>query len=235
VSLSREEIRRFPGGFEDIVRTISTLPGVALVNQGGRNDLLVRRRRPSENLYLVNGLEVPNINHFGNQGTAGGAPQLRQSRLRRRCRFLDRGIRLHLRRQDVLGPLDRDARGALRPGGRQGDHLGHPVRAQPRGPLPGENDGHFLFSARKSYLDLLFRALRPAIHSGLHRFHLAGDYRINERYELSFLGLGALDDVDRDNSTSEDKVVNAGIMGNAQDRWIGGLRLAGLFDGGSSM
>ncbi|MBN1639469.1 MAG: carboxypeptidase-like regulatory domain-containing protein, partial [Ignavibacteriales bacterium] len=30
IGLSREEIRRFPGGFEDVVRTVSTLPGVAI-------------------------------------------------------------------------------------------------------------------------------------------------------------------------------------------------------------
>ncbi len=36
-----EEIRRLPGGLEDVVRAISILPGVAQV-QGGRNDLIVR-------------------------------------------------------------------------------------------------------------------------------------------------------------------------------------------------
>ena len=48
IGLSREEIRRFPGGFEDVVRTVSTLPGVAINNAGGRNDLGLPRnwRRP---------------------------------------------------------------------------------------------------------------------------------------------------------------------------------------------
>jgi outer membrane receptor for ferrienterochelin and colicin len=71
--LAAEEIRRFPGGFEDIVRTVATLPGVAVVNEGGRNDLLVRGGGPSENLYLINNIEVPNINHFGSQGSSSGA------------------------------------------------------------------------------------------------------------------------------------------------------------------
>jgi len=42
IGLTREEIRRYPGGFEDVVRTVSTLPGVAVNNAAGRNDLLVR-------------------------------------------------------------------------------------------------------------------------------------------------------------------------------------------------
>ncbi|MCI0515711.1 hypothetical protein L0128_21060, partial [candidate division KSB1 bacterium] len=54
IGLSREEIRRFPGGFEDVVRTVSTLPGVAINAAGGRNDLLVRGGGPSENLFTIN-------------------------------------------------------------------------------------------------------------------------------------------------------------------------------------
>jgi hypothetical protein len=73
LSLNREEIRRFPGGFEDVVRTVSTLPGVAINTEAGRNDLLVRGGGPSENLFVVNNIEVPNINHFGTQGSSSGS------------------------------------------------------------------------------------------------------------------------------------------------------------------
>ncbi len=232
VSLSREEIRRFPGGFEDIVRTISTLPGVALVNQGGRNDLLVRGGGPSENLYIVNGLEVPNINHFGNQGAAGGALSFVNLDFIDGVDFSTGGFGSTYgdKMSSVLSIEMREAR-SDRVGGKatiSATQFGLNLE----GPLPGENDGHFLFSARKSYLDLLFRALDQPFIPVYSDFNLAGDYRINERYELSFLGLGALDNVDRESSTSEDKVVNAGILGNTQDRWIGGLRLRRLFDQG---
>ncbi|MDL1891525.1 TonB-dependent receptor, partial [Sphingobacteriales bacterium CHB3] len=69
--LSYEEIRRSPGGFEDVVRAISVLPGVAQVSPG-RNDLVVRGGAPSENLFVVDNIEIPNINHFGTQGASGG-------------------------------------------------------------------------------------------------------------------------------------------------------------------
>lgn len=75
---SYEELRRLPGGLEDVVRAVSILPGVALV-QAGRNDLVVRGGAPSENLFLINNLEVPNINHFGTQGASGGPVKLHQS------------------------------------------------------------------------------------------------------------------------------------------------------------
>lgn len=69
--LSYEEIRRAPGGFEDVIRAIAVLPGVAQA-QAGRNDLVVRGGAPSENLYIVDNLDIPNINHFGTQGAGGG-------------------------------------------------------------------------------------------------------------------------------------------------------------------
>ena len=70
-TLSYEEIRRAPGGLEDVIRAVSVLPGVVQAS-AGRNDLIVRGGAPSENLYVVDGLEIPNINHFGTQGATGG-------------------------------------------------------------------------------------------------------------------------------------------------------------------
>ena len=68
---SNEEIRRSPGGFEDVIRALSVIPGVAQAD-AGRNDLIVRGGAPSENLYLIDDYQVPNINHFGTQGATGG-------------------------------------------------------------------------------------------------------------------------------------------------------------------
>ncbi|HEX5635137.1 MAG TPA: carboxypeptidase regulatory-like domain-containing protein, partial [Gemmatimonadales bacterium] len=70
-SLGTEEVRRAPGANEDVSRAVSLLPGVG-ITQAGRNDLVVRGGAPFENLFLVDGLEVPNINHFGSQGSTGG-------------------------------------------------------------------------------------------------------------------------------------------------------------------
>jgi hypothetical protein len=55
---SNEEIRRLPGGLEDVIRAVSILPGVAQVD-AGRNDLIVRGGAPSENLYVVDGFRFP--------------------------------------------------------------------------------------------------------------------------------------------------------------------------------
>ena len=71
-SLGPEEIRRTPGGQNDISRSLLALPGVAS-GVDVRNDLLVRGGGPSENAYFVDGIEIPQINHFATQGASGGA------------------------------------------------------------------------------------------------------------------------------------------------------------------
>ena len=62
--LGSEAIRRAPGVQEDVIRAVALLPGIG-VTTGGRNDLTVRGGAPYENLFIVDGLEVPNLNHFG--------------------------------------------------------------------------------------------------------------------------------------------------------------------------
>ena len=49
----------------------SARPGVATTT-AGRNDLFVRGGAAYENLFVVDNVEVPNINHFGTQGNTGG-------------------------------------------------------------------------------------------------------------------------------------------------------------------
>lgn len=70
-----EEIRRTPGVQQDVIRALSVLPGVG-VTSAGRNDLVVRGGAPFENLFVVDNIEVPNVNHFGTQGSTGGPVSL---------------------------------------------------------------------------------------------------------------------------------------------------------------
>ncbi len=72
-SLTTEEIKSNPGGNYDISRVIQALPGVGGTSAGAaRNDLIIRGGAPSENVYYLDGVEVPQINHFSTQGASGG-------------------------------------------------------------------------------------------------------------------------------------------------------------------
>ena len=65
------EIKRNPGGNRDISKAIQSLPGVA-TQVSFRNDIVIRGGAPSENRFYIDGIEIPNINHFSTQGSSGG-------------------------------------------------------------------------------------------------------------------------------------------------------------------
>ena len=71
--LTSEEIKSNPGGNFDVSKVIQVLPGVAGGAQANRNDIIVRGGAPNENVYYLDGIEIPVLNHFQTQGASGGA------------------------------------------------------------------------------------------------------------------------------------------------------------------
>jgi len=70
-TIGATEIYRNPGGNRDISKVIQILPGVA-TTVSFRNDIIVRGGAPNENRFYLDGIEIPNINHFATQGSSGG-------------------------------------------------------------------------------------------------------------------------------------------------------------------
>ena len=70
-SINATEIYRNPGGNRDISKVITSLPGVAST-VSFRNDIIIRGGAPNENRFYLDGIEIPNINHFATQGSSGG-------------------------------------------------------------------------------------------------------------------------------------------------------------------
>ena len=75
--LTSEEIKSSPGGNFDVSKVVQSLPGVGISNGAGeRNDIIVRGGAPNENVYYLDGIEIPVLNHFQTQGSSGGAQGL---------------------------------------------------------------------------------------------------------------------------------------------------------------
>jgi hypothetical protein len=66
------EIEKSPGANRDISQVIKSFAGV-LSSPSFRNDIIIRGGGPSESRFYLDGIEVPNINHFATQGASGGA------------------------------------------------------------------------------------------------------------------------------------------------------------------
>ena len=66
-----EETMRFAGALNDPARMATSFAGVANTNDG-RNDIIIRGNSPTGLLWRLNGLDIPNPNHYGILGTTGG-------------------------------------------------------------------------------------------------------------------------------------------------------------------
>ncbi len=71
-SFSVEETRRYAASFADPARMVMNFPGVS--NAGDfDNGIVVRGNSPKGVLWRLEGIEIPNPNHFGSLGSSGGA------------------------------------------------------------------------------------------------------------------------------------------------------------------
>jgi hypothetical protein len=70
-SFSVEETKRYAGSFQDPSRMVSAFAGVTS-NPDGNNDIVVRGNSPKGILWRLDGIEIPNPNHFANEGATGG-------------------------------------------------------------------------------------------------------------------------------------------------------------------
>lgn len=70
-SFRMEDVTRYAGGRNDPSRLASNFAGVATTDDS-RNDVVVRGNSPSALLWRMEGIPIPNPNHFANMGTTGG-------------------------------------------------------------------------------------------------------------------------------------------------------------------
>ena len=71
-TFSAVEIESYPGANNDITKVVQSMPGLSPSVGGFRNDIIIRGGAPNETVYYLDGIEIPNINHFSTQGSAGG-------------------------------------------------------------------------------------------------------------------------------------------------------------------
>ncbi|HCY76545.1 MAG TPA: TonB-dependent receptor [Ignavibacteriales bacterium] len=228
-NFSYEEIRRSPGGFEDVIRALSILPGVAQAD-AGRNDLIVRGGAPSENLYLIDGIEVSNINHFGTQGATGGPLSYVNLDFVRETSFSTGGFSA-LYGDKLSSVLDIKLRD-----GRE-DRLGGKATISAsqfglnlEGPIT--NKSNFIFSARRSYLDFIFKAANFSFVPEYYDVLLKADFNPHAQDAFSFLFISAFDNVKFFNDDAEQRFDNSRILGTDQVQYVAGFTYRHLFTDG---
>jgi hypothetical protein len=226
---NNEEIRRSPGGFEDVIRALSVFPGVAQADVG-RNDLIVRGGAPSENLYLIDGYKVQNINHFGSQVAAGGPLSYINLDFVSSTTFSTGGFSV-INGDKLSSTLAVDLRTGRK------DRLGGKATISAtqfglnvEGPI--SNSSQFIFSVRRSYLDFIFKAADFSFVPEYWDIMGKADFEIDESNSLSLLVISAIDNINYFNDTEDQRYDNSRIIGSEQLQYLAGLKYRHLIDNG---
>lgn len=86
-SFSTEEVTRFSGGRNDAARLVSNFAGVSTADDS-RNDIVIRGNSPTGVLWRLEGVPIPNPNHFSTLGTTGGPVSALNTNLLKNSDFL---------------------------------------------------------------------------------------------------------------------------------------------------
>jgi len=70
-AFSVEETKRYAGSFNDPARMVSSFAGVMTAPEG-ENYIAVRGNSPKGNQWRLEGVDIPNPNHFSSEGATGG-------------------------------------------------------------------------------------------------------------------------------------------------------------------
>ncbi|MCK4663173.1 MAG: TonB-dependent receptor [Bacteroidales bacterium] len=70
-SFTVEETNKYAGSWGDPSRMVANYAGVCMASDN-RNDIIIRGNSPIGLLWRLDGIEIPNPNHFGALGTTGG-------------------------------------------------------------------------------------------------------------------------------------------------------------------
>lgn len=216
-SINSTEIMRNPGGNRDISKVIQTLPGVA-TTVSFRNDIIVRGGAPNENRFYLDDIEVPNINHFATQGSSGGPVGLMNVNFIREVNFYagafpsNRGNALSsvMNFKQISGNDERLAGTFMVGSSDIGLTLDGPT---------GKNSS-FILSARRSYLQFLFKVLKLPFLPTYNDFQYKHKFRLNDKNIITLIGLGAIDDfelnqeVNKEVTDSTELERNNYILGN---------------------
>lgn len=223
--MSVEDVRRAPGALGDVSRMLQSLPSV-MVRDDTRNDIIARGGSPSENLILVDGLEVPNLSHFGSQGTSGGAISMLNADLINGVDFMAGGF---------PAPYGNRLSSVLEVGLREGNREKFASKLDlgiagagfvAEGPIAKK--GSWIASARRSYLDVVAPAFHLSDVPLYSNYQAKATYDLTARNMLSLVSLGGWEKIHQDVALTDTADPEATVDDHVGWRTATGLNLRTL-------
>ena len=192
VTIGVQQIEKSAGANRDVSKIVQTLPGVGATDPN-RNDLIVRGGGPSENVFYLDGIEIPVINHFSTQGASGGVVGIINPDFVREISFYTGAF--PAARPNALSSVMEIRQ---KDGSKDRLHSKISVGASDAALTldgPAGKKSTFIISARQSYLQLLFKAIGLPFLPTYNDFQIKYKYSVGLKNELTFIGLGAIDNM----------------------------------------
>jgi hypothetical protein len=189
------EILSSAGALQDVSRYVQTLPGVAIATADFRNDLIVRGGSPLENLYIVDNVEIPNLNSFATFASAGGTVSMLDAALVQDMTFLTGGYPAAYgnRTSSVMQITQREGSRSRRSARGTFGYAGAGAIAE--GPLGRSGSGSWVVSARRSLLDVFTDDVGIGGVPVLYTLNAKAVYDVSARDRLWLVGIGGVDEV----------------------------------------
>jgi uncharacterized protein YbjT (DUF2867 family)/ligand-binding SRPBCC domain-containing protein len=203
------------GALQDVSRYVQALPGVAIGTDDFRNDLIVRGGSPLENLYIVDNVEIPNINSFANFASAGGTVSIVDVQLIDSVTFLTGGYPAPFgnRTSSVLQIAQREGRRDRVAGRATVGFAG--AGGVVEGPIGSTRKGSWIVSARRSFLDLFTSDTGIGGVPVLYTVNGKAIYDLSSRDRIWFVNLTGVDTIRlglTDSSDLSDELSNLDIQ-----------------------
>ena len=191
--LTSEEVKSNPGGNFDVSRVIQTLPGVGGSGGGAaRNDIIIRGGAPNENVYYLDGIEIPVLNHFQTQGSSGGATGILNVSFIEDVKLSSSAF--DARYDNALASTFIIKQREGNPEKFSGNFRlsGTEAALTMEGPMSKKTN--FIVSARRSYLQYLFQLIDLPIRPNFWDFQYKITHKFNEKTTITAIGIGAIDE-----------------------------------------
>ncbi|MEM9932217.1 MAG: TonB-dependent receptor, partial [Bacteroidota bacterium] len=198
-TFSLEEVRRYAGGSNDVARLAGNFAGVSTANDS-RNDIVIRGNSPTGVLWRLEGVPIPNPNHFSTLGTTGGPVSGINPNILKNSDFLTSAFPAEY--GNATG-------GVFDLGFRNGNKETHEFTAQlnafsglelmAEGPIKKENKSNFVAAYRYSFLEIGDALGIPIGTNAVPNYQDLSfnvDLGNSKAGRFSIFGIGGLSDID---------------------------------------
>ncbi len=226
-SFSVEETERYAGSWADPGRMATNFAGVLTSSNDTRNDIIIRGNSPAGLLWRLEGIDIPNPNHFAVQGTSGGPVSMLNSNMLTRSDFMSGAFPAQYGNA-LAGVFDLNLR--------NGNNNKHEYVLQAglngyeagvEGPFSKQHNSSYMFNWRYSFLDLL-QKMGFNIAGGAIPTYTDLNFKIyaptKRAGTFSLFGLGGIDKVSAgaENSTDQfNPIKNTDLRNNTKIGVVG--------------